>query len=162
MDEIRSDIFDAKPTKSSKRPHLVVEGFSLRRLDAFAFLGAFAENRQCRFDFPALPLAGDDGENAPDVLFRLEKLPALALLDHHADQSPGHQFLQIRVGVATADFQVLHHVVRRHRLRRGHQQRVDLRHRPVDAPLRPERAPLGDELVSGLFELFSLRVHGFH
>jgi hypothetical protein len=36
---------------------------------------------------------------------------------------------------------------------------VDLGHRPVDPPLRPKRAPLGDEFASGLFQFVALGCH---
>jgi hypothetical protein len=36
---------------------------------------------------------------------------------------------------------------------------VNLRHRPIDSPLRSKRTPLGDKFASGLFQHIALAAH---
>ena len=38
---------------------------------------------------------------------------------------------------------------------------MNLGHRPIDPPLSAKRAPLSDEFVTSLFELFYIAIHNF-
>src|SRR5690606_14803926 len=101
-----------------------------------------------------LPSAGDGAEHFPVVLLGLVEIAAFALLRHDAHETPGDELAQVGVGVAAADLEPLHDLVGGERLGCDQQERVDHGHGAVDAPLRAERAPLGDETLASLLESF--------
>src|SRR5688572_27218354 len=74
-------------------------------------------------------------------------LAAVAEFVDDPDQAPALQFLEAGADIRAGDVERLANFVRRHRLRREHQQRVDLRHRAVDAPAPAHLPPVEDELL---------------
>ena len=94
--------------------------------------------------------AQNNAEDFPDVLFRLEIFLAIALLKNAAHQPPADQLAQIAVGIAAADVQLFHDLIRARRVRRRHEQGVNLRHGAIDSPGRADAAPLRDKFIPRL------------
>ena len=100
--------------------HLIVECLRLRPLQILRLRCALVQQSERGIDLTSLPLAGYDRENLPYILFRLVEITAVAFHHDHPHESPVHKLLQVRVGVAAAGGELLHDLVRTHRLRRGH------------------------------------------
>src|SRR5579862_2597548 len=72
-------------------------------------------------DFALLTLSRNAAEHSPDVLFALEVLLPVSFDKGTANHSPVNEAPQVHVGVATADTQFFHYVIRRKRFLADHQ-----------------------------------------
>ena len=93
-----------------------------------------------RLHLPALPLAGDDAEDLPHVLLRFVVFLAFARHDDQADEPPTREIAEVHVGVAAADREGRHHLVRGQRLR-GEEEVGELAGGGEDAPGHPTVGP---------------------
>src|SRR6266567_54528 len=113
----------------------------------FHLLHALRQHIQRRVDFPPLPLLGNDPENLPHVLDRLEVVAPVAQHVHHAHDPPALQLAQARAHVRARHRQRRGNLIRRHGPGRQKQQRMNLRHRPIDSPPRAHLPPVQNELL---------------
>src|SRR5271165_2182721 len=95
-------------------------------------------------DLPPLPLLNHQPEHLPHIFHRLIMLPPVAQHMHRPHDPPSLQLPYRRAHIRPRHAQRLRNLLRRQRPRRQIQQRVNLRHRPVDPPPRPHLAPVQD------------------
>src|SRR5271156_5581048 len=94
-----------------------------------------------RIDLPPLPLLNHQPEHLPHVFHRLIMFPPVAQHMHRPHDSPTLQLADRRAHIRPCHAQRLRNLIRRQRARRQIEQRMDLRHRPVNPPPRPHLTP---------------------
>ena len=127
---------------------------------------AIADRADGRVDLPALAFAHDPSEHLPDIPLADINVLAIPRAPEAADDAPIHQVTEVHARVAATDVQPLDNLVHAPRPPGHQEKRVNLSHRPVDAPTRAHPTPLEDELVlsggQGVLRQLGLAIrHGF-
>src|SRR5580704_2230153 len=97
-----------------------------------------------RINLPPLPLLNHQPEHLPHIFRRLIMFPPVAQHMHRPHNPPPLQLPDRRRHIRPCHTQRLRNLLRRQCPRRQIQQRMDLRHRPVNPPPRPHLTPMQD------------------
>src|ERR1700722_4787161 len=101
----------------------------------------------CRINLPPLPLLNHQPEHLPHIFHRLIMFPPVPQHMHRPHNPPPLQLPDRGRHIRPRHAQRLRNLLRRQRPRRQIQQRVNLRHRPVNPPPRPHLSPVEDVLL---------------
>jgi len=116
-------------------------------------------------DLAALAFQGHAAEHVPHVAVAQVDVLPVSRPPEPLNDAPVHQVAQVHACVAATDVQAVDDLVHAMGPAGDQEQRVNLRHRAVDAPGGAHPAPFEDELILNLAEtiqLFTRRVrhHG--
>src|SRR5262249_28670514 len=104
--------------------------------------GAVAQEGEGGIDFAALATLNHDPDDLPWVVRRLEEVTPVSESVSDLHQIPCEQLFQANAHIRSGDPKGLGDLIRVQRVGREPQQRMDLRHRPVDPPATTHLAPV--------------------